>query len=58
MLKREIEGETRGNKKRLNEGKIRGKGGIWAFLHKQRGFMMEISRGDLSKDKGTRRLQG
>ena len=29
----EIEWETRGDKKRLNEGKIKGKGGLWAFLH-------------------------
>ena len=29
----EIEGEKKGKKKRLNEEKIKGKGGLWAFLH-------------------------
>ena len=48
-VKGEQKGKTMGDKKRLNEGKIKGKGGLWAFLHIAERLIREISRGDLIK---------
>ena len=46
-------------KQRFRRDYIRGeKEAFWAFLHNQRGFITGNSSGDLSMEKGIRRLQG